>query len=346
VNLRARLTVLVFLLVVAVGSAAAGTERVTSGGVIALTGMSRGGSAQIYLYHVASGMLSQLTRGPGQHVAFGWSPNGSRLLVGAFPGSNNHGLYAMRADGSSQVRLAASWESNEAKWSPNGKRVAYLAANRSLYVVNSDGTHRRLLTRGVQLYTPSFFSPAFSWSPNGRKIVFVSSGGLSTVTTRGVPVFQRLSFTPLNPKFPEVWEPTWSPDGSRIAFMTEESPADVVAVVRADGSDLKLLPGDGVAHGPVWSPNGAWIAYGLNQGDEVIRPDGTTARTWVASWSGITFSPNSRRLAYVGGGGHYPNGDFFIASANGANSTRVLHLQHVIFELPLWRGGTATTETG
>jgi Tol biopolymer transport system component len=335
------------LAVAAAGSAPAavtagkvGAASATSGGVIALTGSAKGDSFQIYLFHVASGRLSQLTHGPRAHMAWGWSPNGSRLLV-----TEENGLYAMRADGSSQVRLAANPEWNRARWSPDGKRVAYIAVG-SLYVVNADGTRRRLLTGGVQF--GSEFNPEFSWSPDGQKIVFVSSEGLSTVTTRGVPVVQPLSFELPDPTSTTVWEPNWSPDGSRIAFMTQTSPTVSIAVMQADGSDVKVLAGDD-GHGPVWSPDGSRIAFraAWAPGVEVLRPDGTGTRTWgPSSWSGITFSPQSNRLAFVGGAGRLPNGDLFIASVNGSKPKRVLHLRHLGFELPLWRGGTATTETG
>ena len=135
--------------------------------------------------------------------------------------------------------------------------MAYLTRKRGsdqLYVVNADGTHRRLLTRGVNPSSQlGFFGPEFSWAPDGRRIVFVSSNGLSTVTTRGEPALRHLSFKPPDPQFPWVWEPTWSGDGSRIACTTQVGPKSVVAVMRADGSDLKVLTPGNDSNGPVWS---------------------------------------------------------------------------------------------
>lgn len=357
-NLRPRSALLGLLLaVLATGISAAslitgkaGAEASTSlNGTIALTGgtcLCQGDSSQVYLLHLSSGKLIQLTHGPDEHGALGWSHDGSRLLVEEFdPGTERFGgLVSLRVSDSSQVQLAADEEWNEAEWSPSGARVAYLAASsgvaHALYVVNADGTHRQLLARGVQLYRPAFFRPSFSWAPNGRRIVFVSHTGLSTVTTRGKPFVRRIRF---NPPPQSTYEPTWSPDGSRIAF-TVGGAGRGVTVMRTDGSNVGIVH-DG--YGPVWSPNSAWLAFQGGVGDAVIHPDRTGWRTWKASWSGITFSPSSTKLAYVGGAGHEPNGDLFVASADGSNHpTRVLHVQSLYFYRPLWRGGTATTESG
>jgi hypothetical protein len=60
------------------------------------------------------------------------------------------------------------------------------------------------------------------------------------------------------------WGPVWSPDGGRIAFVTNRDGYSEVYVMRADGSDQKNLtqnPGadnDGL---PAWSADGRSIAY-------------------------------------------------------------------------------------
>jgi Tol biopolymer transport system component len=346
-SLRSRSALHILLFAAAVAGTAAVALGATAGtratmslrGTIALTGESPGGTPQVYLLHLASGKLSELTNGPGVHEAFGWSRDGSRLLV-AGNGSGGQRLYSVRADGSSEVLLTSQGDGWEAEWSPDGKRVAFLASGGStsgwLYVVKADGTHRHLLTRGVS--EGGFFSGGFSWAPSGKRIVVARRHDLFTVTTSGRPVLRRIKkVQEYKPPLP-VLQPAWSPDGTRIAFTEGES----IAVIRPDGSHLRDLH-DG--HGPVWSPDGSRIAF-RNNGDWVTRANGTGARSWEASWSGITFSPDSANIAYVGGVSHAPNGDVYAAHADGSKPVRVLHVEGLSFFLPLWRGGTATTESG
>ena len=57
--------------------------------------------------------------------------------------------------------------------------------------------------------------------------------------------------------------PTWSPDGSRLAFaIVEEDSSAQIATISADGTDLRVLTsGPGIHEAPSWSPDGTWIAY-------------------------------------------------------------------------------------
>jgi Tol biopolymer transport system component len=115
-------------------------------------------------------------------------------------------------------------------------------------------------------------------------------------------------------------DPTWSPDGRRIAFDT--SGAGSIMVVNADGSGLrKLTAGDivpGVAHAvgfddeyPAWSPDGRRIAFvrrRVGPGTQVsqiyvMRPDGSAARGLTigsVDFRDPTWSPDGRWIAADG----------------------------------------------
>jgi TolB protein len=58
------------------------------------------------------------------------------------------------------------------------------------------------------------------------------------------------------------WAPAWSPDGTRLAFVSDRGGSHQVYVVRADGGPgLEQLTdlGQG-AEAPAWSPDGFWLA--------------------------------------------------------------------------------------
>jgi Tol biopolymer transport system component len=370
-------------------AANAGAETTTSlHGTIAVTGSScacPSNSVQVYLLHLASGKLSQLTHGPVNHEALGWSPDGSRLLVGE-SGPGHQGLYALRAGGRSQILLAKRADWSDAQWSPDGRQVAYLGPQpttaqkgtfgaRHLYVVNADGKHRQLLARRVLVHNGSDSeSGDFSWAPNGRRIVFFgncdrpllacsSEDSLVTVKTTGDRTIRQISWATrflgnFAERFDVAPQPSWSPDGSRIAFLSTYPDLGGLVVARSDGSHRKLIKVPGMfpkMSGYVWSPNSSWIAgYADHPGEGmVVHSDGTGRRSWGASLSGMTFSPNSARLAYIGGlepgacgscGG--PVGALDITTPDGSKTIQVLNPPSLYFDRPLWRGGTAETESG
>ncbi|HSL42606.1 MAG TPA: zf-HC2 domain-containing protein [Anaerolineales bacterium] len=69
--------------------------------------------------------------------------------------------------------------------------------------------------------------------------------------------------------------PVWSPDGKRIAFISNRDGNENIYVMNADGSDLMQLTDDPAPDtDPIWSPDGTKIAYysgGLIQDDVMIH---------------------------------------------------------------------------
>ena len=81
-------------------------------------------------------------------------------------------------------------------------------------------------------------------------------------------------FSPVK-KSSMVYRPRWSPDGPRIAYITnkETRPSqDELWVADADGTNKRQLADQGVR--PVWWPNSTKIAY-THFGLWVVDADGT-----------------------------------------------------------------------
>jgi Tol biopolymer transport system component len=116
--------------------------------------------------------------------------------------------------------------------------------------------------------------------------------------------------------------PRWSPDGKRIAFMSDRSGPYQVWVINADGSGLQQITNEsrGDALYPVWSPDGTRMAYSIpgvgafliSVGKPwkeppslpVAEPD-KKADAFYAIWS---WSPDGKELAghFLGAG--WPSG--------------------------------------
>ena len=126
-----------------------------------------------------------------------------------------------------------------------------------LYVVNADGTEKRLVAR---ILTDASARPG--WSPDGQTIAFVGWRG----GTNDVVLFVQADGSGQR-DVTRDWGldgfPVWSHDGQRIAFAPERPDSSDIYVINADGSGRRnLTPSASSEKGPVWSPDGTKIALG------------------------------------------------------------------------------------
>ena len=120
------------------------------------------------------------------------------------------------------------------------------------------------------------------------------------------------------------FEPSWSPDGKRIAFSSWRVGDSEIFVMNADGTKVRqLTDNDGSA--PSWSPNGKHIAFSSERDGDfeifVMNADGTEVRQLTdndeinrfPSWS-----PNGEHIAFTSGNLAYQ--EIFVMNADGTNT--------------------------
>ena len=165
--------------------------------------------------------------------------------------TSNFDIFVMGVDGSNQVDLSAGAPSSfdvSPDFSPDGRRIVFARdfvpgnpIESGIVSMNIDGSNATALTSG----TPDDDGPAFS--PNGRRIAFsrAPQDQLHLINPDGSGLVN------LTPTFlDEALDPSWSPDGSRLAF--DDDNQDVY-VLNADGSGLTNLTSDGEGNSdPSW----------------------------------------------------------------------------------------------
>jgi len=204
-----------------------------------------------------------------------WSPRGDTIMFGIggyfqTAETRTARLMSVRPDGTGLTEITdGSTNDGMPSWSPDGTEVVFRAASpgaRGLYILNLATGKRRKLETGSDYDT----FPA--WSPRGDWLTFTSfrDGDYEIYRIRpdGTGV-QRLTSIPGADAHSKV-----SPDGEWIVFATskqgfkDESLGLVIgvlpppfqaygeiAVMRIDGSDLRVLTDNAIEDGwPVWIP--------------------------------------------------------------------------------------------
>ena len=242
----------------------------------------RDGNAEIYVMGTDGNNPQNLTNNPASDHSPSWSPDGKRIAFlsdrdGHFMnGIPTTEIYVMDADGRNQRNLTnnPSYDTSPS-WSPDGKRIAFDSNrdgrfNFEIYVIDTDGRNLQRLTNNPDPNGhPDDRYP--SWSPDGKRIVFSARREGHVVHNRDITYEiyvmdadggneQRLTDNRNND-----WYPAWSPDGKRIAFMSDRKGDAVnfdIYVMDADGGNLQNLTNHrGWDGSPSWSPDGQRIVF-------------------------------------------------------------------------------------
>ncbi|MQA99207.1 MAG: hypothetical protein GEU78_02765 [Actinobacteria bacterium] len=220
---------------------------------IAFTRMRRASSredlqyrAAIFTMRLDGSGVRKLTGFRNANVGPSFSPNGKKILYTWSSGEDNAQVRVMDRNGANKKKLTGKRDNFSPVWARAGRRIAYfnrLGRRPGLYVMKADGSNKtRILVDPV--------TSVNDWGPARRILYTTADGRIATIRPDGSR--RRVLTT-------GYW-PSYSPDGSRIAFQRcpNSTPRKCrFFVMDADGSDKgRISATTRPSGGPTWSPNG------------------------------------------------------------------------------------------
>ena len=195
---------------------------------------------------LGSGAVTRLTHDHAVNVEPRWSPDGQRLAWVSTAGTGHFHTFVgdvnqNRAAGSAALRGGPVWPERRSRvaryyygpfdhelsptWSPDGKELIYVGNPESVY--GTGGLWRRALTATAEPVAIRLEETTWrarpSWSPDGKRVLYSSYAGrqwhqlwITTAAGGGDPI-------PLTFGEFDVTNARWSPDGARIAFISNRS---------------------------------------------------------------------------------------------------------------------------
>jgi len=236
----------------------------------------------------------QLTFSDRGESSPGWSPDGKIIsflsarqadgapaVAGVEPAVQ---IWLMRADGGEALPLTSSKESIVSyAWSPDSTTIAFVA--RDPLPKEIDDKHKR---RDDAAVFEDDFRLSHLW------VIDVPSAGAASAPAKTERGDRRGALgtgreaegdsareLTHDPHLAIQGAPTWSADSARVAFaaqpttMVRDDRSDIFIVSSKGGLVEKITTNSGADRDPVWSPDGATIAYTAGPNAAPALPDGT-----------------------------------------------------------------------
>ncbi|HEX9415419.1 MAG TPA: hypothetical protein VF895_01785 [Gaiellaceae bacterium] len=259
----------------------------------------------------------------GSAASAGSTKTNGLVSFGACCG-NQVGIYVIKPNGTGERRLLRP-EFDDASlstaWSPDGKRIAFVAPG-GLWTMSASGTGRTRLTKGKgETSGPT-------WSADARRIAFgdlakpgVRKHDIYVINVNGSGIRHLVSG--------DAFDPAWAPNGKTIMFERGGS----LWSVRPDGRGQKRIR---AGSAPAWAPDSKRVAFDSKGQIWTMNSDGTGARLVVdipSAESGFAWSPDGRWIAYTIGN----RGDVRLVHPDGTGDKRLTRAPGLFHSQPAWQ---------
>ena len=200
-----------------------------------------------------------------------WSPDGNKIAFVSYR-DGRPDIFIMKFDGSEPINITNSAsEDYSPAWAPDGEKLVFSThtGNTEIYKINIDAKNL------VQLTNINSFDaePSVSISPKSglNVVVFQSNRNNPDYSELYVMVLDGSDVKRLTPNRQRQWDtsPSFSPDGTKIVFISSQLGQNDIFVVYSDGTNLQQLTFTNSAnqYSPSWSPDGRHIIFSSHSDD-------------------------------------------------------------------------------
>lgn len=198
---------------------------------------------QVWVVPIGGGKAHQYTRGEKSSTAPEWSPDGSMLaFLSDREKEGERQVWMMMADGG-EAWAATTHKGGVSgfRFSPDGKQLLLSATDQP----TKDEEDRKKVKDDTMVIDRDIkMTHLWLWNIEKKEEKRLTEG----------------NFT--------VSDPQWSPDGTRISYITRPTPkaddgnlSDIWMRTVASGEKKKIVGDEGSSDSARWSPEGKWIAY-------------------------------------------------------------------------------------
>jgi Tol biopolymer transport system component len=224
--------------------------------------------SSIYIMDADGKNVQCLTPEPRIYGFPAWSPDGKKIaycIMKAIAGGGGastiggeeigpDSIFIMNADGSDKQYVTNGWAPS---WFADSQRIAFMSSSTGVWEIHSiningsDIRKHHILPKARIKYglpLPSCEFPMLAVSPDGGSIVF-EYFDYTTATGQDIYILKidTDEVRNLTSKYDGYkYTPTWSPDGTKIAFTLDTINGNGIYVMNADGSNLTRLIENGL----------------------------------------------------------------------------------------------------
>ena len=281
----------------------------------------------------------QLTVGPTWYGPPAISRDGTRLYAAGEEHRGELSIYDHNLD--KFVPYLGGISVSCVDFSPDGQWMAYVSyPEGSLWRSKTDGTQK------MQLTSPPMGVGYPRWSPDGKMIVFTGSSHedkspVGETTRSRIYVVSAEGGSPELLIAGDLGDPTWSPDGNRIAYGSgPQGDSSEVRIFNLQTRESTKVPASEGLWSPRWSPDGRYLVAFVGDGEKMALVTLAT-NTWqiIASGTGFGWESWSHDSKFV----YAQEGDSLVRieiASHQRQQIAPLHgLKSVAYGFDKWSGG-------